>query len=60
MGSIHVTDKTSVVHNGSGVHPAFDTVPIAGSFSGIKRLKREAHHSSPFVAQVNNGAKLLN
>jgi hypothetical protein len=35
------------VQNGSGAHPASYPMGTKGSFSGVKRPKREADHSPP-------------
>jgi hypothetical protein len=42
------------VQNGSGAHPASYPIGTAGSFPGGKRLGREANHSPPSSAEVEN------
>jgi hypothetical protein len=39
------------VRNGSGAHPSSYPMGIRGSFPGVKRLGREAEHSSPSSAE---------
>jgi hypothetical protein len=41
-----------VVQTGSGVHPTSYPTCIGGSFSGGKRLGREADHSPPTSTEV--------
>jgi hypothetical protein len=40
------------VQNGSGVHPAY-LMGTMGSFPGVKHPEREADHSPPSSAKVN-------
>jgi hypothetical protein len=42
------------VQNGSGTHPGSYSVGTGGTFPGVKRLGREADHSSPSSAEVKN------
>jgi hypothetical protein len=42
------------VQNGSGAHPASYAMGTGGSFPGVKRPGREANHSPPPSAEVNN------
>jgi hypothetical protein len=39
---------------GSGAHPASYTTGTGGSLQGVNRSGREADHSPPFCAKVNN------
>jgi hypothetical protein len=40
---------------GSGAHQASYPTGIGGSFLGVKRLGREAHHTPPSSGEVKNG-----
>jgi hypothetical protein len=42
------------IQNGSGAYQASYPVGTRGSFPGIKRLGREADHSPPSSAELNN------
>jgi hypothetical protein len=46
------------VQNGSGAHPASYPMGTRGSFSGVKRLGREADHSLPSSAEVKECVEL--
>jgi hypothetical protein len=48
------------VQTGSGAHPASYPMDTRGSFPGVKRLGREADHSTPSSAEVKmRGARPL-
>jgi hypothetical protein len=42
------------VQTGSGAHPVSYPMGTVGSFPGVKRAGREADHSPPYSADVNN------
>jgi hypothetical protein len=46
------------VQNGSGAHPASYPVGTTCSFSGVKRLEREADHSTPSSDEVKEWMEL--
>jgi hypothetical protein len=46
------------VENGSGAHPASYPMGTGGSFPGVKRPGREADHSPPFSAEVEEWVEL--
>jgi hypothetical protein len=51
----------SLLHSmqtGSGVHPASYPVGTEGSFPGVMRPGREAHHSLPSNAEFKNGGAI--
>jgi hypothetical protein len=43
------------VQNGTGAHPVSYTIGSGGSVPGLKRPGREANHSHPSTAEVQNG-----
>jgi len=46
------------VQTGSGNHPAFYPMGSRGTFPGVKRLGREAHHSHQSTAEVKESVEL--
>jgi len=46
------------VQTGSEAHPASNIMGTRGSFSGVKRLGREADHSLPSSAEVKESVEL--
>jgi hypothetical protein len=61
-GSIRGTANNFLLHSvqtDSAAHPVFYPMGTGGSFTGVKRQRREAEHSLPSRAEVKNGRAVL-